>query len=168
MKHCIDLHQEQIPEGINLGYFEYIGFGTVVDSLAAVKKLVFEEKKLSMDKLIQAIDADFEGYEDVRALLRSTPCYGNNDEYADAIGREVDKLSVEYGGKYSMRDLGMHNDVRYVPFTSHVPFGKVVSATPNRKALKNIANAGKFSSDLVRSEERRVGKECRSRWSPYH
>ncbi len=131
MKHCIDLHQEQIPEGINLGYFEYIGFGTVVDSLAAVKKLVFEEKKLSMDKLIQAIDADFEGYEDVRALLRSTPCYGNNDEYADAIGREVDKLSVEYGGKYSMRDLGMHNDVRYVPFTSHVPFGKVVSATPN-------------------------------------
>ncbi|MEG6502435.1 MULTISPECIES: (2S)-3-sulfopropanediol dehydratase [unclassified Desulfovibrio] len=131
MKHCIDLHQEQIPEGINLGYFEYMGLGTVVDSLAAVKKLVFEEKKLSMDKLIAAIDADFEGYEDVRALLRSAPCYGNNDEYADAIGREIDKISVEYGNKYSMSDLGIHNDVRYVPFTSHVPFGKVVSATPN-------------------------------------
>ncbi|WP_291440486.1 glycyl radical protein [Desulfovibrio sp.] len=131
MKHCIDLHQEQIPEGINLGYFEYMGLGTVVDSLAAVKKLVFEEKKLSIDKLIAAIDADFEGYEDVRALLRSAPCYGNNDEYADAIGREIDKISVEYGNKYSMSDLGIHNDVRYVPFTSHVPFGKVVSATPN-------------------------------------
>ncbi|CAK7060252.1 MAG: Choline trimethylamine-lyase [Desulfovibrio sp.] len=131
MKHCIDLHQEQIPEGINLGYFEYMGLGTVVDSLAAVKKLVFEEKRLSMDKLVAAIDADFEGYEDVRALLRSAPCYGNNDEYADAIGREIDKISVEYGNKYSMSDLGIHNDVRYVPFTSHVPFGKVVSATPN-------------------------------------
>ncbi|ATD81014.1 MULTISPECIES: (2S)-3-sulfopropanediol dehydratase [Desulfovibrio] len=131
MKHCIDLHQEQIPEGINLGYFEYMGLGTVVDSLAAVKKLVFEEKKLSMDKLIAAIDADFEGYEDVRALLRSAPCYGNNDEYADAIGRDIDRISVEYGNKYSMSDLGIHNDVRYVPFTSHVPFGKVVSATPN-------------------------------------
>ena len=131
MKHCIDLHQEQIPEGINLGYFEYMGLGTVVDSLAAVKKLVFEENKLSMDKLIAAIDADFEGYEDVRALLRSAPCYGNNDEYADAIGRDIDRISVEYGNKYSMSDLGIHNDVRYVPFTSHVPFGKVVSATPN-------------------------------------
>lgn len=131
MKHCIDLHQEQIPEGINLGYFEYMGLGTVVDSLAAVKKLVFEEKKLSMDKLIAAIDADFESYEDVRALLRSAPCYGNNDEYADAIGRDIDRISVEYGNKYSMSDLGIHNDVRYVPFTSHVPFGKVVSATPN-------------------------------------
>ena len=131
MKHCIDLHQEQIPEGINLGYFEYMGLGTVVDSLAAVKKLVFEEKKLSMDKLLAAIDANFEGYDDVRAMLRSAPCYGNNDEYADAIGREIDKISVEYGGKYSMKELGIHNDVRYVPFTSHVPFGKVVSATPN-------------------------------------
>ena len=66
-----------------------------------------------------------------RPLLRSAPCYGNNDEYADPIGREIDRISVEYGGKYSMRDLGIHNDVRYVPFTSHVPFGKVVSATPN-------------------------------------
>ena len=131
MKHCIDLHQEQIPEGINLGYFEYMGLGTVIDSLAAVKKLVFEEKKITMDELIKAIDANFEGYEDVQALLRSAPCYGNNDPYADAIGKEIDRISVEYGGKYAMKDLGMHNDVRYVPFTSHVPFGKVVSATPN-------------------------------------
>ncbi|HIW01474.1 MAG TPA: glycyl radical protein [Candidatus Desulfovibrio intestinipullorum] len=131
MKHCIDLHQEQIPEGINFGYFEYMGLGTVVDSLCAVKKLVFEDKKLTMDQLIKALDANFEGYDDVKALLKTAPCYGNNDEYADAIGHEIDRLSVEYGHKYSMKDLGMHNDVRYVPFTSHVPFGKVVSATPN-------------------------------------
>ncbi|MCR5814334.1 MAG: glycyl radical protein [Desulfovibrio sp.] len=131
MKHCIDLHQEQIPEGINFGYFEYMGLGTVVDSLCAVKKFVFEEKKITMDKLIEAIDANFEGYDDIKALLKSAPCYGNNDPYADAIGKEIDKISVEFGGKYSMHDLGIHNDVRYVPFTSHVPFGKVVSATPN-------------------------------------
>ena len=131
MKHCIDLHQPHIPEGIDMGYFEYMGLGTVVDSLAAVKKLVFEEKKLTMDQIIKAIDANFEGYDDIKALLKSAPCYGNNSPYADEIGREIDKLSVEYGGKYSMKDLGIHNDVRYVPFTSHVPFGKVVSATPN-------------------------------------
>jgi formate C-acetyltransferase len=134
MKHCIDLHQPRIPDGIDLGYFEYIGLGTVVDSLAAVKKLVFEERKLTMEQLIAAVDADFEGHEDVRALLRSAPCYGNNDPYADAIGRAIDKISLEYANKYSMKDLGMHNDVRYVPFTSHVPFGKVVSATPNGRA----------------------------------
>ncbi|WP_243310042.1 (2S)-3-sulfopropanediol dehydratase [Fundidesulfovibrio agrisoli] len=130
MKHCLDLHTPQIPEGLNFGYFEYIGYGTVVDSLSAIKKLVFEERKLSMDELLEALDNDFEGREDVRHLLKSAPCYGNNDEYADAIAKDIDLLSLEYAKKYSP-ELGMNNDVRYVPFTSHVPFGKVVSATPN-------------------------------------
>ena len=75
MKHCIDLHQTHIPEGVDFGYFEYMGLGTVVDSLSAIKKLVFEDKKLTMDEVIKAIDANFEGYEDVspaevRSLLR--------------------------------------------------------------------------------------------------
>ncbi len=131
MKHCIDLHQPHIPEGVDFGYFEYMGLGTVVDSLSAVKKFVFEEKKLTMDQLITALDANFEGHDDVKALLKSAPCYGNNDEYADSIGREIDRISVQYACDYGMNDLGIHNDVRYVPFTSHVPFGKVVSATPN-------------------------------------
>ncbi len=145
MKHCIDLHQPHIPEGINLGYFEYMGLGTVVDSLSAIKKLVFEEKKLTMEQIIKAVDDNFEGHEDVRALLQSAPCYGNNDPYADAIGREIDKISVEYGGKYS-EELGMHNDVRYVPFTSHVPFGKVVSATPNgRKEFTPLSDGSSAS-----------------------
>ena len=145
MKHCIDLHQEQIPEGINLGYFEYMGLGTVVDSLSAIKKLVFEDRKLTMQQVIDAVDANFEGHEDVAALLRSAPCYGNNDPYADAIGREIDKISVEFGGKYS-KDLGMHNDVRYVPFTSHVPFGKVVSALPNgRKEFTPLSDGSSAS-----------------------
>lgn len=145
MKHCIDLHQPHIPEGINLGYFEYMGLGTVVDSLSAIKKLVFEDRKLTMDEVITAIDNDFEGFEDVRALLHSTPCYGNNDEYADSIGREIDRISVEFGGKYS-KELGIHNDVRYVPFTSHVPFGKVVSATPNgRKAFTPLSDGSSAS-----------------------
>ncbi len=130
MKHCIDLHQPHIPEGVDLGYFEFMGLGTVVDSLSAIKKFVYEEKRLTMDQVLAAIDANFEGYEDVRALLKSAPCYGNNDPYADAIGKELDRISVEYAAKYS-KDLGINNDVRYVPFTSHVPFGKVVSATPN-------------------------------------
>ena len=73
MKHCLDLHTPQIPEGLNFGYFEYIGYGTVVDSLAAVKKLVFEDKKLSMGELLEALGADFEGHEDVRGLLRAPP-----------------------------------------------------------------------------------------------
>ena len=129
-KHCIDLHQPQIPEGLNFGYFEFMGLGTVIDSLAAIKKLVFEDKKLTMDQLIDALEANFEGYEDIQQLLRTAPCYGNDDEYADEIGRELDRKAVSFAAKYG-KEMGINNDARYVPFTSHVPFGKVVSATPN-------------------------------------
>lgn len=145
MKHCLDLHTPQIPEGINLGYFEYIGYGTVVDSLSAIKKLVFEEHKLTMDELLEALEHNFEGREDIRHLLKSAPCYGNNDEYADSIAKDIDMLSLEYAGKYSP-ELGIHNDVRYVPFTSHVPFGKVVSAMPNGRLAWTPLSDGSSAS----------------------
>ncbi|MDR1959224.1 MAG: glycyl radical protein [Planctomycetaceae bacterium] len=145
MKYCLDLHTPQIPEGINFGYFEYIGYGTVVDSLAAVKKRVFEEKKLTMQNLLAALAVNFEGKEEIRALLKSAPCYGNDDPYVDSIARDIDRLSVEYGKKYS-EELGIHNDVRYVPFTSHVPFGKVVSATPNGRLAWTPLSDGSSAS----------------------
>jgi formate C-acetyltransferase len=145
MKHALDLHTPHIPEGINLGYFECIGFGTVVDSLAAMKKLVFEEKKVSMAELIEALKTDFKGKEPLRRLLKSAPCYGNNDAYADEIAKDIDRVFLEYTAKYS-QELGIHNDIRYVPFTSHVPFGKVVSATPNgRKAFSPLSDGSSAS-----------------------
>jgi formate C-acetyltransferase len=150
MKHALDLHTPQIPEGINLGYFECIGFGTVVDSLAAIKKLVFEDKKVAMAELIEALKNDFEGREPLRRLLKTAPCYGNNDPYADAIAKDIDRVFLDYTAKYSP-ELGIHNDIRYVPFTSHVPFGKVVSATPNgRKAFTPLSDGSSASqgSDL--------------------
>ena len=130
MKHCIDLHQEHVPEGVNFGYLEFMGYGTVTDSLSALKRLVFDDRKLTMDQVMDALENNFVGHEDVQQLLQTAPCYCNNDPYADAIARELDRVSVEFSAKYS-KEMGIYNDIRYVPFTSHVPFGKVVSATPN-------------------------------------
>ncbi len=145
MESCLDLHTPQIPGGINLGYFECIGYGTVIDSLAAIKKLVFEERKLTMDALLDALERNFEGCEDIRHMLINCPCYGNNDPYADEIGRAIDRAALEFTKKYSPQ-LGVHLDLRYVPFTSHVPFGKVVSATPNgRKAWTPLADGSSAS-----------------------
>jgi formate C-acetyltransferase len=145
MEHCIDLHQPKIPGGIDFGYFEFIGYGTVVDSLSAIKKLVFEEKKVSMAELLDAVSNNFEGKEDLRHMLMNVPCYGNNDPYADAIAKEIDRAAVEFTHKYS-KELGVHLDLRLVPFTSHVPFGKVVSATPNgRRAWTPLADGSSAS-----------------------
>jgi formate C-acetyltransferase len=150
-KHGIDLHQEKVQEGLDLGYVEFIGFGTVTDSLVALKKIVFEDKKLTMAEVIEALDNDFVGYERVKALLSSAPHYGNNDSYADEIAKKLDRISVEFSAKYST-ELGINNDIRYVPFTSHVPFGKVVSATPNgRKAWFPLSDGASPSQGADRA-----------------
>ncbi len=125
-----DLHQPKIEGGIDLGYFEYMGFGTVIDSLAAIKKVVFEDKAITLSQLKEALEHNFEGYEAIRQLLLNAPSYGNNDNYTDWIGKFLDREAQEFTKKYGS-ELGVHMDLRIVPFTSHVPFGKVVSATPN-------------------------------------
>jgi formate C-acetyltransferase len=145
MESCTDLHQPDVPGGIDLGYFEFMGLGTVVDSLVAIKKLVFEDKVLTMAQVIEACKANFEGFEDVRAMLQNVPCYGNNDPYPDSIAKELDELCVSFAQKYQM-ELGVHLDVRYVPFTSHVPFGRVVSATPNGRYAYSPLSDGSSAS----------------------
>ena len=125
-----DLHQPKIEGGIDLGYFEYMGFATVIDSLAAIKKVVFEDHRITLGQLKEALEHNFEGYEAIRQLLLHAPSYGNDTPYTDEIGKLLDKEAQEFTRKYG-DELGVHLDLRLVPFTSHVPFGKVVSATPN-------------------------------------
>lgn len=145
MNNLQDLHEEKIEGGVDYSYFEFLGFGTIVDSLAAIKKLVFEEKKLTMKQVMDAISADFVGHEPVREMLRNAPCYGNNDPYADSIAKDIDRFT-QIEAKKSSLDRGINVDVRYVPITSHVPFGKVVSATPNgRKAWTALSDGASAS-----------------------
>jgi len=66
-----------------------IGPTNVVDSMAAMKKYVFEEKKVSMTELIKALDANWEGYESLQQMMKNAPKYGNDDEYVDDLAREV-------------------------------------------------------------------------------
>ena len=125
-----DIHSPVIKGGIDLGYFEFMGYATVIDSLVAIKKLVYEEKKVTMAEMVEAIRSNFEGKEAIRQMVANAPKYGNNDEYSDAIGKQLDRECLKFTKQYS-KELGVHLDLRLVPFTSHVPFGKVVGATPN-------------------------------------
>ena len=145
MERCLDLHTEKIPGGVDYSYFEFLGYGTVVDSLAAIKKLVFEDKTLTMQEVIDACKADFKGHEAVREMLRNAPCYGNNDPYVDSIAKDVDRFTQVEAEK-STKERGVHVDVRYVPITSHVPFGKVVSATPNGRHAWTALSDGSSAS----------------------
>lgn len=140
MADCKDIHQNNIKDGVDIGFFDVVGYGTAVDSLSAIKKLIYEDEVITLDELIAAIDNDFEGHELTRARLMKAPCYGNNDPYADSIGKAVDRIALEYTQKHGSK-LGINFDLRYVPITSHVPMGKVVAASPNgRKAWTALSD----------------------------
>lgn len=123
-----DIHAGPISGAVYLGSFDLLGFGTVIDALAAIKKLVFDTPTLTWDELLAALEANFEGHEDIRQLCLRAPKYGNNDPYADAIGRDIEALFARMAHEHRTA-LGGELDVRYVSITSHVPLGLVVGAT---------------------------------------
>jgi len=118
-----------------------IGVADTGDSLAAIKKLVFDEKRLTMDRLLSALEHDFDGYDDVRAmLLHEAPKFGNDDDYVDTITREA----VQFGNAQVMRYrniFGGQAQSGIIAVTAGIPFGGVVGALPSgRKAGQPLAD----------------------------
>lgn len=141
MDSCMDIHTDQkIPGGIDMGFIDIIGFATLVDSLAAVKKCIYEDRSLTMDELLAALEADFEGHEAARRKLLQAPKFGNDNMYADSIGRDIDRMAIEFCRDYSPQ-TGLRHEIRTVSVTANVPFGKEVGALPcGRKAWQPFSD----------------------------
>jgi formate C-acetyltransferase len=124
----------------NPTYIQGVGIGTVTDSLASVKYHVFEQQDITMDELLTAMQADFDGYEHLRhTLLEHSPKYGNDDDYADTITEEV--FDTYYGllnGRPNTK--GGKYRVNLLPTTVHIYFGQVAGALPSgRKAGEPVS-----------------------------
>ncbi|MGE5440198.1 MAG: pyruvate formate lyase family protein, partial [Bacteroidota bacterium] len=78
------------------GTLETYGNSNTADSLTAIKKLVYDEKRLSHEDLLRALDHNFEGFEEERSLMLECPKYGNDDECADSMLLKVDTHAAEY------------------------------------------------------------------------
>ncbi|RKY54701.1 MAG: formate C-acetyltransferase/glycerol dehydratase family glycyl radical enzyme [Candidatus Neomarinimicrobiota bacterium] len=124
----------------NSSYIQGVGMGTITDSLAAIKYQVFDKKQFTMEKLLKALKDNFEGHENMRQLLlNDSPKYGNDDDRADDILREVFELYFNaIDGRPNTK--GGHFRVNLLPTTVHVYFGSVVGATPDgRKAHEPLS-----------------------------
>lgn len=117
------------------------GVPDTADSLAAIKKFVFEEKRITMKELLEALENNFEGYEVLRQeLINNVPKYGNNDEYVDAIARDILDYFIERVKHYDSKV----DNISFAPaagtFERYKICGELVGATPNgRKAQDAIA-----------------------------
>ena len=120
----------------NTSYIQGTGLGTLTDCLAAVKYHVFDQKDIDSEDLLKACRENFEGrYEIIRQiLLNRTPKYGNDNDYADSIAREMVEIYFQVvDGRPNTR--GGRYRINLLPTTVHIYFGKLCGATPNgRKA----------------------------------
>ena len=130
---CIERAQDYNGSGPRYPttYIQGVGLGTTTDSLAAIRDHVFVRKTVTMAELLDALDADFAGFEALYAkLLHDSPKFGNDDDAADDIAQTlfnayfaaIDGRPNTKGGAYR---------VNLLPTTVHVFFGEMVGATPD-------------------------------------
>lgn len=114
----------------------FVGMANLVDSLYAIKTLVFEEKKLTLSEFKAVLDANFEGNESLRLqILNRIPKYGNDINEIDRYFSLISEHIVSECAKYT----GLHTNANLIPsvfcWIMHEQFGRVTSATPDgRKA----------------------------------
>ena len=145
MEHGRDLHShgDYIPGALDASCIDGIGgFATAIDSLAAVKHLIYDTKKLTWDQLLDALEKNWEGKEAVRQMCLNAPKYGNGIEWVDAIGYEIQRFVMEYARNHP-KPHGQSFNMRIIPITFHNPCGKVTMATPNGRP------AGEYLSDGI-------------------
>jgi formate C-acetyltransferase len=121
----------------------------VGDSLAAIKKLVFEDRLVSMKELKEALNNNFEGTEGarIRMLCRKAPKFGNDDDYVDLITADVFESYLELlpkhkNDRYGHGPIGCGYTMSTSNITSYVPNGFNVGATPDGRLKGKPLNEG--------------------------
>ncbi len=107
-----------------------MGIGTIADSLAAVEKIVYNEKKCTLTELRDALAANFEGYETLRAQLLEAPKYGNNDQFVDKYAVWYVEFMDRIFAPYRTRDGGVFYTA-IASNTQSVSAGQITGATPD-------------------------------------
>ena len=142
---CIDRGIDVTEGGAhyNLSGIQAIQVANIADSLAAVKKLVFDEKSVSAAELLRALRENFKNNEVLRLqLLNNAPKYGNDIEWVDKIGNKWIAYFTAQLKKYRNRRGGPYHVGLYT-VSAHVPMGKNVGASPDgRIAEAPLADGG--------------------------
>lgn len=119
----------------------HIGFADTVDSLSAIEKAVFKDRKCTFTELLRALHADFEGYEELHAyLVNKTPKYGTRDPAAVRNSQNLIRFLFDFYQGHTNYRGGKYRPA-YWTMTNHASQGKFSGALPNgRKAHRAFAS----------------------------
>ena len=130
---CIEKGRDYYSGGAryNTTYIQCTGLGTITDCFTTLKKHVFEDKRYTMDQMLEACKANWGTAESMRLYIRNhTPFFGNDDSYADDIAvRVYEDLVKAIEGRPNTRGGKTH--LNMLSTTCHNYFGSVCGATPN-------------------------------------
>jgi choline trimethylamine-lyase len=144
IEQCMEDGKDLVDAGAkyNLGpVLTGIGLAVTSNSLAVIKKLVFEDKVTDMETIIKALDANWEGYEDLRQMAVAVPKYGNDNDYVDDIAIKMANYYYREGHKY--KDINGNNfNTAFMGISNYLPTGKVVGATPCGRRAKEPLSEG--------------------------
>jgi formate C-acetyltransferase len=127
----------------NLSGIQVIQVANLADSLAAVKKLVYDDGVVDRGRLVAALQSNFAEDEELRqVLLNKAPKYGNDVPWVDEIGNQwVNYCAAKFEGRRNYRGGRYHTGLYTV--SAHVPMGANVGATPDgRLAGAPLADGG--------------------------
>lgn len=146
LQDCIKKGKDAVRGGVRYWELESAVFvdralTDTADCLTALKKVVFDDKAATMGEVLDALEADFEGYDELRKKLMAAPKYGNDDDYADDIAYDIWEWT-----KRRILDYRDYEGRRYVIFRQGAAWaqwaGACVGALPNgRKAWTTLADA---------------------------
>ena len=153
---CSALTDDCIERGLNMKeggtVYDFIsdlqvGIANLADSLAAMKKVVFEDKKITPAQLWDALESDFNGSENeqIREMLIAAPKYGNDDDYVDQLIIDayevyIDEMKKYHNNRYGRGPIGGIYYAGTSSISANVPQGAGTLATPDgRKAGEALA-----------------------------
>ena len=124
-----------------------VGIATLANSMAAIRKLVFDDKVLNMSQLQHALKTNFEDNSTVptgtaiRDMCLNAPKYGNDDPYVDNIAKDCLNIAVKELRKHETLP-GQGYGATISPVAAHIPYGFLSGATPDgRKAMMPLSDA---------------------------
>ncbi|HWR31623.1 MAG TPA: glycyl radical protein [Negativicutes bacterium] len=118
-----------------------IGVADSANSLAMIKKLVFEDKKYTLEEICKALDADWKGYEELRQVALACPKYGNDIDYVDSIAVEITEFY--YKQIQSYKDyFGSPFNSAFMGISNYIPAGSVIGATPDGRKSQTPLTEG--------------------------
>ena len=128
----------------NFCNWDVVGLANLADSLAAIRRLVFDEKAVTLEQLVRILATDWEGHEPLRLRINAEfPHFGNDDDTVDALAAQVIEQFSDIikrrtpfrGGEYILGTLAGGENM-------HVEFGRITAATPDgRRAGESFADS---------------------------